>query len=328
MAAAQRLPVNLADPEWDAAFFKRLAHNDTAQALGHQSGIVLPKELRQYLPDLDERATTGASPTVDRLLQAEMYDGRAHVADADVRYQFQTWHGTRSPESRITDGLLPLRNRARSGDLLVFQRRADSLDRFRLILIRQRTRAFAAVAKMVAGRRWGPLTTADNPVSQAELQRASGELEVLAATPFQVQRNYITRAESRQSRIARSAAFRARVRAEYGGRCSVSGISVVVPSGRFEVESAHVVPLSEGGSDDLRNGLALTRTLHWAFDRGLFGVRPNRRVYVPKQVRRQRSNKFICGFAGRVISEAKSSTYRVHADALQWHLENRVLQWD
>ena len=56
----------LLDPEWDAPFFKRLAHNDTGAAKGHQGGLAFPKDLREFLPALDEGLTGETTPTVDR----------------------------------------------------------------------------------------------------------------------------------------------------------------------------------------------------------------------------------------------------------------------
>lgn len=82
-------------------------------------------------------------------------------------------------------------------------------------------------------------------------------------------------------------------------RAPVSDIGLRTPAGLREVEAAHVVPVSEGGTDDLRNGIALTQTLHWAFDRGLFGIRPGKReIYVPPQVLAQAGNAYLKDFQG------------------------------
>src|SRR5438552_1864939 len=112
----------LRDPAWDSPFFKRLAHNDTGQAVGHQGGIVVPKDLRIFFPTLDEGLASATAPTVDRSLSAEMFTPGRQVASDTIRYQFQTWGGTRPAESRITDNLGPIRNIARAGDLLIIQR--------------------------------------------------------------------------------------------------------------------------------------------------------------------------------------------------------------
>jgi len=318
----------LANPEWDAPFFKQLAPNDTGAAAGHQAGMVLPKDLRQFLPSLDESATSHIAPTTDRYLRAEMFLGTSHHTDGVVRYQFQSWRGTRSAESRITDGLRPLHDRARGGDIMIFQRRADALDRFRLVLVKQGTPEFTEVSQWIKGRRWGQLFTDEAPVTQRQLKAAETEISTLAQQPFQIVRAEVPRIESRQNRIARSSAFREKVRGEYNRRCAVSGIILATPELLYEVESAHIVPVSRGGSDDVRNGFTLTQTLHWAFDRGLFGVLPSRKLYVPRKVKRMTENEFLKKFENQPIQEAKNSNLRVHADAFHWHFENLVKQWE
>jgi putative restriction endonuclease len=107
----------------------------------------------------------------------------------------------------------------------------------------------------------------------------------------------------------------------------MSGIIIATLTMLHEVKSAHVVPVSERGSDDVRNGFTLTQTLHWAFDWGLFGVLPNRTIHIPRQVKRMTENAFLKQFEGRPITEAKTATFRVHADAFRWHFENRVKPW-
>jgi putative restriction endonuclease len=318
----------LTHPDWDAPFFKRLAHNDTGAAAGHQAGMVLPKDLRQFLPSLSEAATSPLTPTTDRYLRVEMYVGTARLTEATVRDQFQTWGGTRSPESRITEGFQPLYHRASEGDILVFQRRADVMDQFRFLLVKLRTPEFAEIESLIDGRRWGSLYPAEPPVTQHQITEAAEELTASVQQPFQLTRTQIPRVETRQTRIARSSVFRECVRREYGRKCAVSRIGIVTPTSLHEVESAHVVPISEGGSDDVRNGFTLTQTLHWAFDRGLFGVLPNRKIFIPIKVKSMRENEYLFGFEGRTILEATSEPLRVHNDAFAWHIETLVRQWD
>lgn len=222
----------------------------------------------------------------------------------------------------------PLRDRAGAGDILLFQRRADAADRFRLILVRQGTPEFGEIARLIGTRRWGVLYAANPPVTQTQLSQARDELAGLAQQPFALVRPRIERVETRQRRIARDTAFRVMVRWQYARRCALSGIGVATPSQECEVESAHVVPLEAGGTDDIRNGLALAQTVHWAFDRGLIGVRPDRTVYVPRVVRGMPEDAFLLQFEGRPLTEARDAHLRVHPDALAWHFENRVRRWD
>lgn len=314
--------------DWDAPFFKRLAHNDTGQAVGHQGGIVLPKDLRQFFPTLDETQTSAATPTTDRSLRVELFLATERAAEAIVRYQIQTWGGTRSPESRITDNLTPIRNRAAAGDILVFQRRADVFDRFRLVLLKQATLEFAEINALTGGRKWGVLEIGEQPVTQIELVQAQKELVILADKPFELLKTEVARTQTRQNKIARSAVFGERVRAEYDRRCCVTGILIATPTALYEVESAHVVPLNKGGSNDIRNGITLTQTIHWAFDRGLFGILPNRTIYIPRQVKRMAENSFLKQFEGKPINEAKTPSLRLHEQAIRWHSETLVKQWE
>lgn len=70
----------------------------------------------------------------------------------------------------------------------------------------------------------------------------------------------------------RKVAFRRKVREAYGYRCAMSGLMLRNGGGRPEVQAAHIRPVESRGSDSVRNGLALSGTLHWMFDRGLISV--------------------------------------------------------
>lgn len=146
----------LTDDEWDTPFFKKLARNDTASATGHQGGFVVPKAIRAYFPVLDLSRPSATRPTVDTALRATLYIGARCVGTVTVRYQLQTWSGTRSAESRVTQNLGPVREPASEGDYYVLQRHRDSLNYFRIILIKRHCREFADIAEAVGTRPWGP----------------------------------------------------------------------------------------------------------------------------------------------------------------------------
>ena len=88
------------------------------------------------------------------------------------------------------------------------------------------------------------------------------------------------RVHTSRAAIARDAAFRAVLLIQYERRCAVSRIALTTRS-VAETQAAHIIPLGRGGPDEPRNGFTLTSTLHWAFDRGLFGIDENRRVIIP-----------------------------------------------
>lgn len=70
----------------------------------------------------------------------------------------------------------------------------------------------------------------------------------------------------------RDRAFSAAIKTAYHDTCAVTGIKLINGGGRSEVQAAHIRPVAEGGPDSVRNGLALSGTIHWMFDRGLISV--------------------------------------------------------
>lgn len=70
----------------------------------------------------------------------------------------------------------------------------------------------------------------------------------------------------------RDQAFRRHVRDAYDNTCAITGLRLVNGGGRPEVQAAHIRPVEKSGPDSVRNGLALTGTVHWMFDRGLISL--------------------------------------------------------
>lgn len=314
----------LAQKEWDRPIFKRLPSNDTGEAPGHQGGVVIPKDLRPFFPGLTGR-TSADNPTLDHRITAELFDGARFLGSVNTRYQFQTWGGTRPPEARLTDELGPLRNRAKAGDVLLIQRAIDELDRYRLILVRQGTPDFAYISPAIGARRWGSLGS-ELPLSDPELRQAEEEQQDREQGLFQLFDPDPQFTLSTSVRVARSVAFRQKVYEIYRGRCAVCGSGIKTPSGMFELDAAHIVPRGKAGADDARNGLALCKTHHWAFDRGLFGVTTQRLVIVPKVVRAIQLNDKLSALNNQPISEAIDERLRAHASALEWHIASVLLR--
>jgi|APHM01.1.fsa_nt_gi Predicted restriction endonuclease len=79
---------------------------------------------------------------------------------------------------------------------------------------------------------------------------------------------------------ARNSTFRNLIREAYANTCAVCGTQRESPTGAPEVEAAHIYPKSEDGSDDIRNGIALCKLHHWAFDCGWISVSDNYTILV------------------------------------------------
>ena len=309
--------------EWDSAIFKKLAHNDTGAAIGNQAGILIPIILRPYFPGLPN-STSSLNPTIDAKIHAELFDGNNYVGSVDTRYQYQTRGGTRKPESRITDRLGTIRNIASGGDYLIFRRRIESLHHYQLILVRKTSAFHAIVSALARSRRWGVLQDSA-PMSETDFVTAQQDEKVQESGSFQLFDNLASTTTSTVKRIARSLAFRISILSLYGERCSICGQALRDPKGFSELDAAHVVPRSLLGSNDARNGFALCKRHHWAFDKGLIGVSDARLILVPAVIKSITANQSLIALEGNPIREASASKLRVHTEAFKWHRDNILI---
>src|SRR4029078_2500784 len=84
------------------------------------------------------------------------------------------------------------------------------------------------------------------------------------------------------SRPFRERSFMHNVRAAYSNRCAMTGLRLINGGGRPEVQAAHIQPVASKGSDSVRNGVALSGTVHWMFDRGLISIGDAYKILVAK----------------------------------------------
>ena len=82
------------------------------------------------------------------------------------------------------------------------------------------------------------------------------------------------------SRPFRERSFMHNVRAAYSNRCAITGLRLINGGGRPEVQAAHIQPVASKGPDSVRNGLALSGTVHWMFDRGLVSIGDDYKILV------------------------------------------------
>lgn len=131
------------------------------------------------------------------------------------------------------------------------------------------------------------------------------------------------------SRLFRDEAFARNVKRVYDATCAFTGLSMKNGGGRTEVDAAHIRPIGDGhaGPDSIRNGLALSKTVHWMFDRGLLSIDsdfriltarnlvpepikrlllPNGYVAVPEDKRAQPAPAFLDYHRNKIFKEAKT----------------------
>ncbi|TKT70875.1 HNH endonuclease [Afipia massiliensis] len=82
------------------------------------------------------------------------------------------------------------------------------------------------------------------------------------------------------NRIIRDASFRGKVYDAYDNRCAVTRLRILDAKGNSEVHAAHIWAVADGGPDVVQNGLALSATVHWLFDRHLISLTDNYELLV------------------------------------------------
>jgi putative restriction endonuclease len=97
-------------------------------------------------------------------------------------------------------------------------------------------------------------------------------LDLLGAPPAEQERRI---EQILLNRKVRDASFRYHVCEAYDNRCAVTGLRMVNGGGKAEVQAAHIWSVASGGPDVVQNGLALSGTVHWLFDRHLISLTDN-----------------------------------------------------
>ncbi|MDT8420693.1 MAG: HNH endonuclease [Desulfuromonadales bacterium] len=83
---------------------------------------------------------------------------------------------------------------------------------------------------------------------------------------------------------SRNQGFRRAVVTTYDHRCALCGVRIVTAEGHTVVDAAHIVPWRKTQNDDIRNGMALCKLCHWAFDEGILGVSDGYAVIISSQI--------------------------------------------
>lgn len=123
------------------------------------------------------------------------------------------------------------------------------------------------------------------------------------------------------NRKFRDIAFRRHVRNAYGNTCAVTGLRLVNGGGRPEVQAAHIRPVEHDGPDTVRNGIALTGTAHWLFDRGLISFSDDYRILLSPNGVPDDLDRLIR--KERTLIVPGELARRPHPTYLQWHRTHR-----
>ncbi len=124
------------------------------------------------------------------------------------------------------------------------------------------------------------------------------------------------------SRPIRDLTFKHRVREVYNSTCAVTGLHILNGGGRPEVEAAHIQPVGDGhnGPDSVRNGIALSRTVHWLFDRGMISLNNDYEIMTASKNTTEQTGGLVV--PGRPINLPEDMRFAPHTQFLEYHREN------
>ena len=136
---------------------------------------------------------------------------------------------------------------------------------------------------------------------------ATGVQSIVDREPFVLSLGRRSRRSATVAVREGQARFRYSVLGRCEGMCVACGLQVDVL-----LDAAHVCGVEHGGTDDPRNGIALCRNHHRAFDYAtpLFGIDPDTRRLVPK-------SGYSLGEL-RISCHVLSPKHAPHEDALRW----------
>ena len=123
------------------------------------------------------------------------------------------------------------------------------------------------------------------------------------------------------SRVVRDRLFRQLVLKAYDKRCAITGLQLINGGGRAEVDAAHIKPVEANGPDILSNGIALSGTAHWMFDRGLISLTNDHEIMISRHVNNPDSIENLINKSGKAIVPGLPVN-QPHPSFLKWHREN------
>lgn len=116
----------------------------------------------------------------------------------------------------------------------------------------------------------------------------------------------------------RSSVFRKTIPKIYNDTCAISGMRIVA-NGISMVDACHIIPFSESHDDTIGNGIALSPTIHRAFDRGLISIGLEYKVLVSKNFVESYSSSSLHQFENKIVRLPENERHYPKQENLEQH---------
>lgn len=125
----------------------------------------------------------------------------------------------------------------------------------------------------------------------------------------------------------RRAGFRQAIMKIYKYKCAVCALDIRTASGASITDAAHIIPFSVSHNDDVRNGLSLCKSHHWAFDARLFSLNETYHVIIPPvSHEHEPTERMLSELRDKRIWTPPVERHCPDQEALAWHREAAMRQ--
>lgn len=128
----------------------------------------------------------------------------------------------------------------------------------------------------------------------------------------------VDRATLLTNRKVRDRQFRRRILHTYGETCALTGMRFINGGGRAEAQAAHLMSVEAGGPDAVTNGIALSGTVHWMFDRGLLSLADDGTILLSRKINDVEGVERLI-HPDRKARLPDAPALRPHPRYLEWH---------
>lgn len=123
--------------------------------------------------------------------------------------------------------------------------------------------------------------------------------------------------ETTVSSLFSASSFRDFVMVGYKNLCAMTG-TVIRSANYMNLEAAHIKPQSHGGLFLPNNGIAFSRDLHWAFDKGFFTLDDSYKIMVHSEI----DSEYLKSFNGKTIRVPEDDFFKPNLENIKYHREN------
>ena len=157
-----------------------------------------------------------------------------------------------------------------------------------------------------------------------DIESYSEQLIQAVEHPFLMQRDV---ASVQTETPVRSAGFRRAIMEIYDYTCAVCELDIRTESGASITDAAHIIPFSVSYNDDVRNGISLCKSHHWAFDARLFSLNETYHVIVPPiSHEHEPTERMLSELCDKRIWTPPVERHCPAQEALAWHREQVMQQ--